>query len=54
MQVEADSGDVDSDHQSAGRDEANKRVRWIINYSDDPLPYNIVSLCHCTVKTGGC
>ena len=42
MQVEADSGDVDSDHQPPGRDEASKRVSYRSRSIDDPLPHLLI------------
>ena len=44
MQIEADSGDVDSDHQPPGRDEARIRVRCLPCSIDDPLPHLLMTL----------
>ena len=47
MQIEADSGDVDSDHQLPGRDEASKRVRCLPHIIDDPLPHLLMTINFC-------
>ena len=43
MQIEADSGDVDNDHQPPGRDEASIRVRCLPCSYDDTLPYLLIN-----------
>ena len=43
MQIEADSGDVNNDHQPPGRDEASIRVRCLPCSYDDPLPHLLIN-----------